>query len=111
MRFSFRVWHSGEGLMIPNCNQGFEGDVFNWRDQGQPVMIMQGTGLKDRNGVEIYEGDIVRWGKHSGETEDAAIQWNPNNCRFVWRNSFGFDEAEAKSFMEIVGNIYETPQL
>jgi uncharacterized phage protein (TIGR01671 family) len=60
----FRAWHDGgasyryEPQMIYDESPG---DCLVWKKQGQPLTaIMQYTGLKDRNGKEIYEGDVVR---------------------------------------------------
>ena len=56
--FKFRAWDKWSNKMIQPNNGDFIGwhAMSNWRDC---LHIMQYTGLKDKNGKEIYEGDIV----------------------------------------------------
>ena len=65
--------------------------------------LMQFTGLKDKNGKEIYEGDIVKWHDkypHKEENIEAVhwvnVGWNLNSKIIEY---------------EIIGNIYEHPEL
>ena len=57
--FKFRAWHETVKEMIPNEDQGFEGDVFNWKHQGQPIQIMQYFDLQDKNSIDYCVGDLV----------------------------------------------------
>lgn len=69
--------------------------------------LMQYTGLKDKNGKEIYEGDIVRL----PEDEDYkyySIIYSKNRLGFTLSNGCGFGLSYG---IEVVGNIYENPEL
>lgn len=71
------------------------------------VKLMQYTGLKDKNGKEIYEGDIVRL----PEDEDYkyySIIYSKNRLGFTLSNGCGFGLSYG---IEVVGNIYENPEL
>lgn len=76
----------------------------------EDIDLMQYTGLKDEYGDEIYEGDIVTL-----HNRKHRVIFNTEGARFVLRN----DEFELEitfinhnnERMEIVGNIYENPEL
>lgn len=75
------------------------------------IQVMQYTGLKDENGMEIYEGDILQF---SGRVVACGIvKYNENLCCFQACHKMSCwlicKESEVK--VEIIGNIYENPEL
>ena len=83
----------------------------------EDVEIMQYTGLKDKNGKEIYEGDILKYKfpydrrlKHVSlvkfiETEASF------GLKDIYGNEIPLYRITANNYFEVVGNIYENPEL
>lgn len=72
----------------------------------------QFTGLKDKNGVEIYEGDIV-----GADDLICKVVWNGVGWKAEWQdnrqgrdNSPRYPDLDFRK-LEIIGNIYENPEL
>lgn len=75
------------------------------------VILMQFTGLLDKNGVEIYEGDIIK--SHTG-WKDQVVAWDDYRAGFYAQLPQGSDLAEimnSENRFEIIGNIYENKEL
>ena len=80
---------------------------FEDKRNGEDVILMQSTGLKDKNGKEIFEGDVVKCNGLLGTIKSLKAMWI---CSFVKYNNYqkvGFFAQE----IEVVGNIYENPEL
>ena len=116
----FRAWDKVDGKIVPTE------EVNNWRIggsvQSQLFEVMQYTGLKDKNGTEIYDGDYIRY---STRTINGSIFTHV--CRVfqhesgTWRIE-GYHEDNhsyetkgtvyaAHLICEVIGNIYENPEL
>ena len=112
----FRAWDKKNKGWCSYTNS----DCMNNLDNPE-CAIMQYTGLKDKNGKEIYEGDILRMESemHVGV---APVLWSDDHCGFIyegWQGYFskivpnlgGSGIVDLETRAEIIGNIYENPEL
>lgn len=76
---------------------------------GEDIEIMQYTGLSDRNGKEIYEGDVVEWNRELFEVIWDGFMFNAKD--FYDSSSDYPTIAFSECVFEVVGNIHENPEL
>lgn len=108
----FRAWDGKE--MLHEFSNSSDLNEFLGGGNNGLYKFMQFTGLLDNNGKEIYEGDIVRYENMSYDPSEgdapydfSQIEWKD----FYWCYAEGcINEVESKDF-EIIGNIYENPEL
>lgn len=119
----FRVWDKEENKMhkvktiefsrrgariihLAEVNSNGKGDHKRWHSS---VELMQSTGLKDKNGTEIYEGDIVK----NIYDEIYVVKWFDAGFHLEEKYNGGFDyfELHFGDNKEVIGNIYENPEL
>lgn len=118
----FRAWYTPFGGSVKQFNKmkhGSAGSLLTHAEMSpDDYKIMQSTGLKDKNGVEIFEGDIVKWGDTLGGEEKpirvAVVKINPDiqfdsNVGIFQYGQFAYKNTE--KFLTILGNIYENPEL
>ena len=79
--------------------------------------LMQWTGLKDKNGVDVYEGDIIKvynWGILSRDQVLGVTQviWDVDECGWRYENPLGAEDFyDQFRNVEVIGNIHENPEL
>ena len=136
-RFKFRAWDIKKKMWLHDlpfskyfavCNDGTDifyeepagfGDFEVRLKIGTDIELMQYTGLKDRNGKEIYEGDVLNASEAAprgdGHYDDVVhvVDWCDEQGCFMAKES---DRINDWCFLndydfEVIGNIYETPDL
>lgn len=122
----FRAWHNELGRMMSIKNMWFQNSRIEELELNDAVMndcitaypdeieLMQSTGLFDRNGKEIFEGDIVDY-----KGREAVVKWHGSYASFIYRFVDGLQERNSEwhplflayYHFEVIGNIYENKNL
>ena len=122
----FRAWDKENNQMLDVQELNFEDCFYGGEMQIKTTMyndyfdnrempLMQYTGLHDKNGKEIYEGDIIKI-KHIGKTVIAWVAYDDEDAGFVTKckNIILHNELLSDINMrdkEVIGNIYDNPDL
>lgn len=110
----FRAWEKSEKRMI--SGQPLNRVIANYysleNNEWADLEIMQFTGLLDKNGKEIYEGDIVTlYDPYTKSQHITEVIWDDVNCRFAMKYTFVDFDFSITDEIEVIGNIYENPEL
>ena len=105
----------GECMILPVTTEHCGGAEFSEGYHCDPTTVGQYTGLKDKNGKRIFEGDICR---NTRTGEIVSVKWHGTMAGYVWdkrrADGFLFDFGElfrACDKYEVIGNIHDNPEL
>ena len=115
--FKIIFQQEGASVFFTDTNPPFEAGHLPMHDER--LKLMQYTGLKDKNGKEIYEGDILQdtltkiiYAVKFGNCKKYAFNgWYVENEYYDSRPINGDYDTNVNSKIEVIGNIYENPEL
>ncbi len=110
----FRAWDTHEKRFIETWVMDNKDVFHNGTDYEDCIPqldleLQQWTGLTDKNGKEIYEGDIVFFDFSHSQLK-RVCEWDAARCGFTFGGYF-YNIQEFREQGEIIGNIYENPDL
>lgn len=119
-RFRFRAWDKQDKELIYEAENTYDCQIYNgniiWHDNFAGLLddeerytVEQCTGLKDKNGRLIYEGDIVKF-KISSIKCVGAVRWDEHTGGWL-KDSTGQPLHTYLKTVEVIGNIHENPDL
>lgn len=121
----FRAWHNGKKKWLHDSNSVSGGCHIlgetiwafgEWCrvpiEELNDVVVEQFTGLKDKNGKEIYEGDICRAFKANSYLDGKYIvEWCDKKGRWKYKGNSYQIGSSGNLKCEVIGNIHENPNL
>ena len=134
----FRAWDKNKKYMFEVIGiSWFANHSSIWQVSGYDILepidnvdIMQFTGLLDKNGREIFEGDIVDYvnekemigrvcNMNDPNPDRKIVAWYQDECKFDFNNidntkqmgGFTFCESNLTKYFEVIGNLYKSPEL
>jgi len=120
METEYRAW-DGESIIIPKYLCQMDTLVMPYPDfvneetypKSMPVILIQYTGLKDKNGNKIFNGDIVKYIDYDDVIHTSEVKYE-DGCFVVWSlddSAFGSVPYLKNFKVEIIGNIYQNKEL
>lgn len=113
----FRAWDKDYGIILDNI-QAKPGFLFRDFLNNERFVVEQFTGLKDMNGKEVYEGDIVKFDNSDigGKKYTGEIIWcdDPTvGCLGwgLWIKNSGYLHTDFLGSIEVIGDIHKNPEL
>ena len=126
----YRIWSLELETWISDCSVenicDIKNDINSCFDN-KHLIFQLFIGLKDKNNKEIYEGDLINFtlrgmthGPESEDIKDAEVFWDEKNLCFCFGRyktndyidySFCFADRIDRNSIEVVGNIFENPEL
>ena len=129
-RFRYRVWDKTQNKWLHfdfSTYPTYQDRIWQALTDGET--FYQCTGLKDKNGKLIYEGDIVKYAEFDW-TDFSFKDWETEIAQVVWGNTYDnyypafdlkdtdFDGTNAFAYLfnegwtiEVIGNVYQNPEL
>ena len=97
---------------VPHIVISYGPDTFDWFEV-EPETVGQFTGMTDKNGTKIFEGDIVCFGSKYGSISD--VKYIGNNAGFLIKDRWGdwnwLYNVVKSTNCEVIGNIYDNKEL
>ena len=109
----FRAWNVLDKKML-NWGDIFHlpaWEIFPGTPEQRPFNIMQYTGMEDKNGREIYEGDIIKYDDAGGEAHTQVVRYDDEMGAFGCDRGALMDHFNCMWEIEVLGNIYENPEI
>jgi uncharacterized phage protein (TIGR01671 family) len=121
------AWREGSLVMVtdgetlrryPNIAISYNHDTFDWHDV-LPKTVGQFTGLTDKNGKKIFEGDIVLIPEGQGwngfyykiPKRKAIVKWKETKFDLIPKTRGEIKQCFLWSELEVIGNIHDNPKL